>query len=204
MNSNNAAAISALLAMLAAGCAGLQPQRMESPAIYLLEARPIAAARQPQRDLVLAVNTPSARPGFDTPQIAYVRQAHKLDYYARNRWADTPSRMLAPLLAQALEQAGRFRAVVRTTNPIPADLRLDTELIRLQHDFTTQPSRVELTLRAQLYDLKAKQVLAVREFGATESAASEDAYGGVIAANRALERVLGQVADFCAAEAGSR
>jgi cholesterol transport system auxiliary component len=158
----------------------------------------------PQQDLVLVVNPPSARPGFDTPQIAYVRQAHKLDYYVKSRWAETPARMLAPLLAQALEQAGSFRAVVRTANPVPADLRLDTELIRLQHDFITQPSRVELTLRAQLYDVKGRKVLAVREFDAAENAASEDAYGGVIAANRALARVLGQLTDFCAAESAKR
>ena len=112
--------------------------------------------------------------------------------------------MLAPLLAQALEQAGAFRAVVRTTNPIPADLRLDTELIRLQQDFTAQPSRVELALRAQLYDVNSKTILAVREFDATETATSEDAYGGVMAANRALERLLVQLTDFCAAESSGR
>ena len=204
MNSNQLIAISAMLATLLAGCAAVQPPRMESPALYLLEARPATAGKRPQRNLVLAVNPPSARPGFDTPQIAYVRLPYKLEYYVKNRWADTPSRMLAPLLAQALEQDGSFRAVVRTTNPIPADLRLDTELIRLQHDFTAHPSRVELALRAQLYDVNSKKVLAVKEFDATENAASEDAYGGVMAANKALERVLGQLTDFCAAEAGGR
>ncbi len=204
MNPRKAAAVSAMLAMLMAGCTALQPPRTEVPALYLLDARPAAAAKRPQQDLVLAVNPPSARPGFDTTQIAYVRQPHKLDYYVKNRWADTPSRMLAPLLAQSLEQDGTFRAVVRTTNPVPADPRLDTELIRLQHDFTTQPSRVQLTLRAQLYDAKGKKVLVVREFDATENAPSEDAYGGVIAANRALERVLGQLTDFCVAESARR
>lgn len=204
MRAGKAIAILTALALLLAGCAALQPPRMESPALYLLDARPAASAQRPQRNLVLAVDPPSARPGFDTPQMAYVRQAHKLDYYAKNRWADTPSRMLAPLLLQALEQSGSFRAVLRTNNPIPADLRLDTELIRLQQDFTTQPSRVQLTLRAQLYDLKRRQVLTVREFDAAENAASEDAYGGVIAANRALARVLGQVTDFCVTESANR
>ena len=204
MRAGKAVIILTALALLMAGCAALQPPRMESPALYLLDARPAASAQRPQRNLVLAVDPPSARPGFDTPQIAYVRVAHKLDYYAKNRWTDTPSRMLAPLLAQALEQSGSFRAVLRTSNPIPADLRLDTELIRLQQDFTTQPSRVELRLRAQLYDVKGRQVLAVREFDAAENAASEDAYGGVIAANRALARVLGQLTDFCVAESASR
>lgn len=204
MRAGKAITILTALALLMAGCAALQPPRMESPALYLLDARPAASAQRPQRNLVLAVDPPSARPGFDTPQMAYVRQAHKLDYYVKNRWADTPPRMLAPLLVQALEQSGSFRAVLRTNNPIPADLRLDTELIRLQQDFTTQPSRVELTLRAQLYDLKSRQVLAVREFDAAENAASEDAYGGVIAANRALARVLGQVTDFCVTESANR
>lgn len=204
MRAGKAITILTALALLMAGCAALQPPRMESPALYLLDAQPAASAQRPQRNLVLAVDPPSARPGFDTPQIAYVRQAHKLDYYVKNRWADAPSRMLAPLLVQALEQSGSFRAVLRTTNPIPADLRLDTELISLQQDFTTQPSRVELRLRAQLYDLKSRQVLAVREFDAAENAASEDAYGGVIAANRALARVLGQLTDFCVTESANR
>jgi cholesterol transport system auxiliary component len=190
--------------MLASGCTALKPPRAESPALYLLDARPAAAARRAPQDLVLAVATPSARPGFDTAQIAYMREPHKLDYYVKNRWADTPSRMLAPLLAQALDQDGGFRAVVRTTDQVPADLRLDTELIRLQQDFTTQPSRVQLTLRAQLYDVRSRKLLAVREFDAAENATSDDAYGGVIAANRALERVLGQLADFCAVASANR
>ncbi len=213
MKQNKAAAILTLSAMLIAGCAALQPPRAEIPTLYLLEAQPAAAPPRLPRDLVLVVNPPRARPGFDTPQIAYVQQPHKLDYYAKNRWVDAPSRMLAPLLAQALVQAGSFRAVgqaetfrgvVQPPTPPPADLQLDTELIRLQHDFGTQPSRVRLTLQVQLYDLGRKTVLAAREVDETESATSDDAYGGVLAANRALARVLGQVADFCVAESANR
>ncbi|MDP1709007.1 MAG: ABC-type transport auxiliary lipoprotein family protein [Gammaproteobacteria bacterium] len=183
--------------MLLAGCAGLPAPQVESPSIYVLDAQPAIKAAQAKRDLVLAVSLPRARPGFDTHQMAYVRQPHALDYFAANRWADTPERMLGPLLAQALEQTGSFRAVVQTPGVVPADVRLDTELIRLQHDFGTRPSRIQLTLRAQLIDVRSKRVLAVKLFDETENAASEDAYGGVTAANRALQRVLEQVADFC-------
>ena len=145
MSAIRIAAISALVAILLAGC-GLQPPRVESPTLYLLDAQPAGAMPPPPRDLVLAVDPPRARPGFATPQMAYVRQPHKLDYYAKNRWVDTPSRMLAPLLAQALAQGGGFRAVVQTPSSVAADLRLDTELIRLQQDFATQPSQARLTL----------------------------------------------------------
>jgi cholesterol transport system auxiliary component len=203
MSAIKIAAVSALLTILLAGC-GLQPPRVETPTLYLLDAHPAGAMPPPQRGPVLAVDPPRAWPGFATPQMAYARQPHKLDYYAKNRWVDTPSRMLAPLLAQALAQSGGFRAVVQTPSSVAADLRLDTELIRLQQDFATQPSRVQLTLRAQLIDVNANKILAAKEFDEVEPAPSDDAYGGAIAANRALQRLLGQLNDFCAAAAGGR
>ncbi|MDO9372078.1 MAG: ABC-type transport auxiliary lipoprotein family protein [Gammaproteobacteria bacterium] len=191
--------------MLLVGCAGLpSAPQVQSSNIYVLDARPAIKAAQAKRDLVLAVSLPRARPGFDTPQMAYVRQPHTLDYFAANQWADTPARMLWPLLAQALEQAGSFRAVVQTPGVVPVDVRLDPELIRLQHDFSTQPSRIQLTLRAQLIDVRSKRVLAVKLFDEAENAASDDAYGGVTAANRALQRVLAQLADFCIDAAASQ
>ena len=191
-------------ALLLAGCNSLRAPPGEDPHIYVLDARATIHASPVKRDLVLAVSMPRARPGFDTPQMAYLQQPHKLDYFAVNRWADTPARMLGPLLVQALEQTGSFRAVVQTPGVIPADIRLDTELIRLQQDFGTQPSRVQLTLRAQLIDMVGKRVIAVKRFDEVENATRDDAYGGVMAANRVLQRVLGQVADFCVNESVSQ
>ena len=155
----------------------------------------------PQRGPVLAVTVPKARAGFATAQMAYAREPHTLDYYAKNRWVDTPARMLAPLLLEALEQSGVFRAVVQSPGAVAADLRLDTELIRLQQDFTTQPSRTRLTLRAQLIEVKSNLILATKEFDEPEAAASDNARGGAGAANRALLRVLAQLGEFCAAAA---
>lgn len=187
-------------AVLLAGCTSLQAPQGESPHIFVLDARSTVKARQVKRDRVLAVNMPRAWPGFDTSQMAYRRQPHELDYFAVNRWADTPARMLGPLLVQALEQAGSFQAIVPTPGVVPADIRLDTELIRLQQDFGTQPSRIQLTLRAQLIDVAGKRVIAVKLFDEAENATSDDAYGGVIAANRAVQRVLDQLVDFCVNE----
>ena len=129
--------------------------------------------------------------------MAYLRQPHALDYFAVNRWADTPSHMLEPLLAQALEQTKSFRAIVRAPGPVSADIRLETELIRLQQEFQTQPSQVQLTLRTQLIDVVGKRIIAVKVFEGAENATSDDAYGGVVAANRLLQQILGELADFC-------
>jgi hypothetical protein len=40
-------------------------------------------------------------------------------------------------------------------------------------------------------------------FDDSENAASDDAYGGVVAANLMLQRVLSQLADFCVNESVS-
>jgi cholesterol transport system auxiliary component len=186
----------AAVALLAA-CAALQPPQADQASTYVLEALPASGAPRPKRDLVLEVSVPRARPGFDTPQMAYTQRANALEYFARNRWADTPAHMLAPLLAQALDQSGGFRAVVQAPSLAAANLRLETELVRLQQDFGARPSRVQLTLRAQLIDAEARRVLASAEFDETEVAPSDDPYGGVIAANRALGRLLERLARFC-------
>ena len=192
------------LATLLAGCAALQPPRVEVPTLYILAAEPLPQATGPHHDAVVEVAPMRAWPGFGTAQMAYVRHPYEVDYYAASRWADTPARMLQPLLARALEQTGSFRSVIRAPGLVPADVRLDTELVRLQQDFTARPSRVEFTLRAQLVDVREKRVIATKVFDQVENAPREDANGGVVAANVALQRLLGQVADFCIAEAPRR
>ena len=190
--------------LLLAGCAGLHAPATENINLYLLDAQSSIKAAPVQGNLAIAVSTPRAQPGYDTPRFAYVQRPHELNYYAVNRWADSPAHMLAPLLVRALEHSGGFRAVVQAPGPVPADIRLDTELIRLQQDFETHPSRVEITLRAQLIDLRSNRVLATRVFDANTTAAEENAYGGVIAANLAVQKILDQVTEFCMRESARR
>ena len=193
----------AAVALLAA-CAAVQAPEADHANTYVLEAMPAAGAPRPKRDLVLEVSVPRARPGFDTPLMAYTQRTNALEYFAKNRWADTPARMLAPLLVQALDHSGGFRAVVQAPSLAAAELRLDTELVRLQQDFSARPSRVQFTVRAQLIDVGARRVLTSAEFDETEVAPSDDPYGGVIAANRALGRLLERLAEFCAETPAAR
>ena len=183
--------------LLFAACGGISTPKVVTQNIYVLESGSAVQAAQVKHDLVLAVSIPRALAGFDTPQMVYVQQPHEIDYFATSRWADTPARMLGPLIEHALEQTEGFRAVVQAPGTLPGDIRLDVELVRLQQDFNTRPSRVQLTLRAQLLDVRGKRMLASQKFEDTEAAASDDAFGGVAAANRLVQRVLGELAEFC-------
>ena len=162
--------------------------------------QPVATVSAPPTSSTptLVINPPHAAAGFDSPRIIYLRQPLKLEYFASSEWVDPPARMLGPLLLAAIERSAAFRAVVLTPGAASGDLRLDTLIVRLQHEFQTQPSQVRFTLRATLVDDKTRQVLAWREFEAVVAASSEDAYGGVLAANQAIETVLGELSVFCA------
>lgn len=199
-----------LLLALAGGCGALRQTVAPQPSFYALDSARLqagAATRAPVALPVAAptliVNPPYAASGFDSQRIIYVREAHKLEYFAHSEWVDTPARMVTPLIVAAIERSGTFRAVVLTPSAAAGDLRLDTEIIRLQHDFGSRPSRVRLTLRAYIVDNTTRRVLAWREFDETVAAASEDPYGGVVAANHAVQIVLDQLAGFCTEAAGN-
>jgi cholesterol transport system auxiliary component len=145
----------------------------------------------------LLVSIPTAAPGFNKRALVYFDQQYEVKYHQKAQWVDTPSRMLLPLLVHHLELTGKFKAVLSaSTSPIAASLRLDTEIVRLQQEFFTEPSQVHLVLRAQLLDMDARQVLATRVFEITENARSEDAEGGMLATNRAVARLLKSITRF--------
>jgi cholesterol transport system auxiliary component len=194
----------ALALLLASGCSALKPftTPAQQPAVYSLAESPLSAATAPDRTaataLTLIVSAPHAAAGFDSPRMMYLRQPDQLQYFAHNEWIDTPARMLAPLIVSAVNARGAFRAVVQTPSPATGEMRLDTEILRLQHEFISVPSQIRLTLRAYLVETATRRVISSREFEATVAAPSEDPRGGVTAAHQAVNDVLKQLADFCA------
>ena len=186
-----------------AGCgASLLPKPAPPPAMYALEDRPVAPAQPPSQAVgarTLLVSLPQAAAGYDTRLIAFQRQAQRIEYFADSVWVDAPARMLAPLIARGIEGTGAFRAVLRGPSSAAADWRLDTELVRLSHDFSVSPSQVHLALRAVLWDLQSRRVLATQDFAASAPSSSEEAAGGVAAAQQAAQTVASRLAAFCAA-----
>lgn len=191
----------ALLPALLGGCArSLLPEPVAPPALFALSGEtdlpartaPAATAR------TLIVHLPRAAPGFDTARIAYVRRPYEIEYFAHNQWVDTPSNMLAPKMVRAIEGTGAFHAVLGSPTSAIGQFRLETEIVRLQQDFSTTPSQVRLTLRAVLIDTATRKVVASREFDARVDAPTDDPYGGVIAAQQAALRAVADLASFCA------
>lgn len=192
-----------LAAALLGGCSALQPSNKTPPRFYTLGSAP-GALVQSAPPLVpsnaaaptLLVLAPGAAAGFDSQRIIYIRQDQRIEYFAHNEWVDTPSRMLQGLLVEAMARSGVFSAVSPASGAAGGNIRLDTEIVRLQHEFQTQPSQVRFTLRATLVEDRSRRVLAWREFDTVVPATSDDPYGGVTAASAAVQATLEQLAMF--------
>lgn len=189
---------------LSAGCGALFPKAARQPSFYTLDsgsaalqAATVSASRVLISAPTLIVNPPGAASGFDSQRIIYVRGSHTHEYFSHSEWIDTPARMLAPLIVAAIENGGAFRAVLLTPSVAAGDMRLDTEIMRLEQNFVDQPSRVRFTLRAYVVDDATRRVIAWREFDETVTTTSEDPHGGVVAANRAVQIVMEKLASFC-------
>jgi cholesterol transport system auxiliary component len=181
--------------LVATACSPLGPApSSEAPKVYLLQWEP-PTRDEPTDQLnpacpTLLLSAPRAAPGYAGAGMAYMEEAHRIDYFAHHRWADSPARMLEPLLISALESSGLFRAVVQAPTTARFELRLDTELLRLVQVFEPTESRIEFEMRISLLDTEQQRVLVSDVLAVTEPATERTPYGGVIAANKAVVRLL--------------
>lgn len=186
-----------LLALTVSGCF---PTRVESPPTHTFrlsfdpvrtEAR-VADINGP----ILLISVPLAEPGYETTKMVYLKRPYELEPYAVNQWADTPARMFASLMNETLSRNGTWRAVVPLPSSIRGDFRLDMYGFALQQEFVQDPSCVRVSVRAQLIDVRESRVVGTRAFETVENAPSGDAYGGVVAANRAVAVLIDDMASW--------
>jgi ABC-type uncharacterized transport system auxiliary subunit len=186
----------ALLFLAVTGCSFIQP--IQQPTINNYELNAVAAkpkaVNRPSR-LILLVNNTLPSPGYDSNKIAYSQQAYRLDYYTVNRWIAPPAQMFTLSLINSLQQSHYFKAIATVPYVGPHDLRLDTRMLSIKQDLTTTPNEVVVSVYAQLVNAHNLTIIANQEFEARVSCdASPQA--AVLAANKALSEVLGQILDF--------
>ncbi len=138
----------------------------------------------------LLVSLPEPAPGYESQRMAYAQVPHELRYFATSQWVDSPARMLAPIITNALESSGEWGAVIQLPSVLRGDYRLDLSQVVLVQEFIDQPSQIRLALRAQLVTVFDPRVIGTRSFEFHEAAPSEDAYGGVQAAHKATGKLL--------------
>ena len=201
-------AVAALLVVaLMGGCAGVLPGPREAPpktyflapSLSPVDGTPLSFQGS---GLTLLVAPVEAAAGYGTRRMVYLEQDYRLDTFAYHEWVDAPATMLGPLLVKAMNEGGAFGTVSEDARGIAADLRLDTVIESFYQDFRSRPSMGRVALRVRLVAPDGRRILATEVFSDSEPAPTDDAYGGVVAMNRILTRMLPRIAAFAAQTRG--
>jgi cholesterol transport system auxiliary component len=183
-----------LTVLTLSGCALSGRPATPPMSTFVLEGTPQSSAvTSPATSLVLKVSMPAAAPAYSSPRMAYVEQPYRIDYFARNEWADAPARMLRTLLTQQLTNSGLFGFVFADAVGVDENVRLDCEIIELVQAFSDSGSEVRLSIRFDLVDVAHRAILVSRTISVTEPASAREPYAGVVAANRAVQRTVDQL-----------
>ena len=187
-----------------AACSGsLLPKPAPPAARHALDASPAAApmsaaAPAAKRSGTLVVEPLRAVPGYDSRHMVYQRSPGQLEAFAFHEWVAPPAELLGPLLVRALQDADTGYAVLPAPSAAVADWRLETQLLNLTQDFSVQPSRLRLGLRAVLLDGRSRRVLGWREVQVSLPVVSDDPLAGATTAQAAALQATQAVATFCA------
>lgn len=186
-----------ILALALAGCGVLSPAKIPTQSIYALNAyQSVKAPRGYKTRKTLLVSLPLADPGFQTTKMVYINVPYKLKAFANSRWVSPPAQMILPILAQRVRHAGYFYAVVTPPFVGLTDYRLDTRLIALQQEFLQPISQEKLVIQANLVSNRTNRVVASRRFQAIVPAQANNAYSGVLAANKAAKIISAHITKF--------
>ncbi len=180
---------------LLSSCSLLSPVKSRAQSAYIINAVPTPETHRTHH-VTLLISTPETSAAYNTTMMAYTTRPYQIAYFSQNQWAETPAQMLQPLLVQAMQETHYFHAVVTLPFSGHYDYVLNTQILRLQQDFTHRHPCLQLSVRMQLTNATTSQVLATRQYTIDEPLRYASPYSGVMAANRAMERLLRQIAAF--------
>ncbi len=138
----------------------------------------------------------TAAAGYDTDQIIYLKCPYELKAYSRNRWVAPPNEMLTSLVAQSLRNTCYFKAVTTAPYVGQSQYRIETKLLKLQHEFFCCPSQVRMVIQVVIIENCCREVIGEKVCEIVLPAPQNNPYGGVIAANHATSMLLNEIANF--------
>ena len=178
------------LAASLAGCFSLgdKPELIVyAPQVSLAE-----DAAWPTLDRTLAIAAPDASTLLDSNRIAVRPRPGTLQVYSGAIWADSAPDLVQSALVGSFAESERFRAVVRPTDGLGADLalRLDLRHFEAVYAEDAKTPTVVVELQATLVDQRAHRVIGSRRFRAEQLAER----GKLPSVVPAFEAALGDVA----------
>jgi cholesterol transport system auxiliary component len=181
--------------MLLTSCSLISPARQADYTTYVIRNIP-CVHDYPKGHGIIFVMPVAADPLYDTDNMAYSRHPYQVEYFAKNKWADTPARMTRSLIVESLKTTHHFRAITTSSNVAGINYILNTKIIELKQVFTGCTSYVVFRMNVEIINAKTRKIIASRELCSTHTAHQNTPYGGVVAANQCATDVIQQLEIF--------
>ncbi|MEM8770599.1 MAG: ABC-type transport auxiliary lipoprotein family protein [Pseudomonadota bacterium] len=158
-----------LSAVLLSGCVGKVFETTPPKPRYLFSAAAMETLEGDPVGWSLVVETPKAARAYDTTKIAVSRTSGRIEYFANGEWAGRAPRVVQTALVESFEDSGRILSV-GDANALPlSDLKLQTDLRRIDLDVSNGGAVARLDIYARLTNGRGK-IFAARRFQATAPA----------------------------------
>ncbi len=189
-------AVTALLVVVLAGCAGLftKPPRP----LFQLSAPTDIPANLPHTNAQIVIDAPYAPEGLEPRRIAVVRATNAIDYLADGDWADRTPNMVRAVLVEAFENSKSVAAVGPDSLDLRADFEIEGDLRHFEAVYDSQnggagaPTAV-VALSVKLVKIPERKILAQTMITARQPATVNATPAIVEAMNQAVGNVAKQV-----------
>ncbi len=186
------------LLLVLGACTSIIPGADRKPP-QLYELRPTGsfAANLPRVRAQLLVETPTASASLRSSRIAIKMQPTKLDYLADSEWTDLATNLLQTLLVESFDNSRRIDGVARQGSGLRTDFLLKSDLREFHAEmYKGAPARIRIRLQARLVRWNDRDIVASRNFEASEPLASDNNDAIVTGFDAALAGVLKQVVEW--------
>ncbi|MBA3660579.1 MAG: membrane integrity-associated transporter subunit PqiC [Gammaproteobacteria bacterium] len=171
-------------------CSVFSPVKLKPDRTYIIDSEPAAVVKKRKRNVTLLVMKPDTVSAYDTKEMAYTRKPFEVNFYTQSHWVERPEEMLQPLIVDTLQRTHYFHAIVSPPFSGRYNYILNTQILKLEQDFTQTPAILKFYIRTQLTKASSNRILNISVYKIEQPIQACSAYSGVIAANIATVRFL--------------
>ena len=179
---------------LICACSIIGPRESGPRIYYVLEpgACSDGDSRTPHPYTLLIGDTSASRL-INSQRILFSRDSSTRGLYQFAFWLESPATRFPNLLLSQLECAKLFRTQTRNSTLAKTDFILNTELLDFFHDVSASPSTARVNVRAELLDLRSREIRASRNFLRNIELDQADAAHAVEGFNRATGEIVAEI-----------
>jgi len=175
-----------LIIILFSGCTGVN---LPSPKTYKLElSEKCCKINKEKKNITIKILEPVTNKSLNTSAIYYTKEKYQLQTYKLSKWSDYPVKMLLEVLSNNIDGSNMYDNVVTSHIYAKVDYTLQSELIKFNQNISNDRSNIVLKIKFYLTNSKNRKIIS-KTFYYLEDTQSTNAYGAVIAFNKAVEKL---------------